>query len=46
MNAYVGETDNEWFHFLAERRPDEMNFWRPGGQQAFHFLDEGQPFSM
>jgi len=29
MKYYIGVTDNDWFHFLARRRPDEVNFWRP-----------------
>ncbi len=28
---YVGVTDNQWFSFLAERHPPEVNFWSPSG---------------
>ncbi len=35
MKMYVGVTDKNWFQFLAERAPDEVNFWRPGGNAAF-----------
>jgi putative restriction endonuclease len=43
MKLYVGVTDNNWFHFLAERQPDEVNFWRPGGG-SFRAIPEGAPF--
>jgi len=43
MNFYVGVTDNEWFDFLRQRNPDEVNFWRPG-RQPFGVLTEGEPF--
>lgn len=31
MKFWVGVTDNDWFEFLSELKPDEVNFWRPGG---------------
>jgi putative restriction endonuclease len=43
MKYYVGVTDNEWFNFLRERKPDEVNFWRPSSQ-AFRALNIGEPF--
>jgi putative restriction endonuclease len=43
MNFYIGVTDNQWFNFLAERHPDEVNFWRPGGG-SFRAIDPGSPF--
>ncbi len=43
MKFYIGVTDNEWFDFLRARQPDEVNFWRPGGQ-SFGVLSQGQPF--
>ncbi|MBI5021477.1 MAG: HNH endonuclease [Ignavibacteriales bacterium] len=42
MNFYVAVTDNEWFTFLKQRKPDEVNFWRPGGQ-TFSALSMGEP---
>jgi putative restriction endonuclease len=30
MRFYVALTDERWFAFLRERRPEEVNFWRPG----------------
>lgn len=43
MQLYVGVTDNDWFDFLHGLGPDEVNFWRPGGQ-AFRALSPGEPF--
>lgn len=43
MKFYVGVTDNEWFSFLAKIRPDEVNFWRPGGGN-FRAIGPGAPF--
>jgi len=43
MDFFVGVTDNNWFRFLAERRPDEVNFWRPSGM-GFQRVPVGAPF--
>jgi putative restriction endonuclease len=43
MKLYVGVTDNKWYRFLAEVRPDEVNFWRPSGGR-FRAIGEGSPF--
>ncbi len=29
MKLFVGVTDIDWFRYLAEHQPDEVNFWRP-----------------
>jgi putative restriction endonuclease len=44
MKFYVGVTDNKWFEFLASRKPDEVNFWRPGGSGSFQAITPGAPF--
>lgn len=45
MNVYVYPTDREWFQFLSrEQNVDEVNFWRPGGRQAFRQLRPGDLF--
>ena len=44
MKFYVGVTDNKWFEFLASRKPDEVNFWRPGGSGSFQVIPPGAPF--
>ncbi|NLW45585.1 MAG: HNH endonuclease [Syntrophomonadaceae bacterium] len=43
MKLYIGVTNNDWFEFLARHKPDEVNFWRPGGQ-AFNVLEPGGLF--
>ena len=43
MKLWVGVTDNQWFKYLAELRPDEVNFWRPGGG-SFQALKRWDPF--
>ena len=35
MKFWVGITDKEWFQFLSQLQPDELNFWQPGGGNAF-----------
>ena len=44
MKLYLGVTDNKWFHFLAGRQPDEVNFWRPGGGHSFRVIPTGGLF--
>src|SRR5579859_1881285 len=44
MKFYVGITDQSWYEYLAGQRPDEVNFWRPSGADAFRALDPGEPF--
>jgi len=40
---YIGVTDSRWFHFLAARKPDEVNFWMPGAT-GFRVLPEAGLF--
>lgn len=43
MNVYVYATDRSWFEFLREQPGrDEVNFWRPGGEQPFRQLSPGE----
>lgn len=44
MKLFVGVTNNDWFRFLAERQPDEVNFWRPKSQFDFKALQAGDVF--
>ncbi|HUL00847.1 MAG TPA: HNH endonuclease [Nitrospirota bacterium] len=44
MKFWVGVTDNNWYKFLAQLKPDEVNFWQPGGSQVFHAVDQFAPF--
>lgn len=42
MYVYVYPTDGDWFDFLSARPElDEVNFWRPGGEQPFKQLNPG-----
>ena len=48
-SGYVGNTDYDWYSFLHQRSlgpepPDEVNFWRPSGRQAFGAIKPGSPF--
>ena len=43
MQFFVGVTDNDWCRFVAELRPEELNFWRPSGG-SFSAIEEGSPF--
>lgn len=44
MRIFVGVTDNRWVEFLAARRPDEVNFWRPRSKHGFKAISAGEPF--
>jgi putative restriction endonuclease len=44
MKYWVGVTDDEWFHFLASKKPDEVNFWKPGAETGFSAIPSGAPF--
>lgn len=44
MHLFIAVTDNSWFRFHAERKPDEVNFWRPGGEGGVVALEQGAPF--
>src|ERR1039458_4383188 len=44
MKLFVGVTNNDWFRFLSERKPDEVNFWRPRSQADFKALQPGDIF--
>jgi putative restriction endonuclease len=44
LKFFVGVTDNEWFKFLADKKPDEVNFWRPSADRPVAKLDYGAPF--
>lgn len=44
MKIYIGVTDNNWYNFLATHKPDEVNFWQPGGRQVFKVLEPNGMF--
>lgn len=44
MKFYIGVTDNNWYNYLAQQKREDVNFWRPGGNSAFHVLEANEPF--
>jgi putative restriction endonuclease len=44
MNFYVGVTDTAWYNYLSKIQPEDVNFWRPGGNSTFKVIEEGAPF--
>ncbi len=44
MKFYLGVTDTNWYHFLAQQNRADVNFWQPGGQTRFRVLSSGEPF--
>jgi len=44
MKIWVGVTDKDWFQFLTQIGPDEVNFWQPSGSRVFRALQPGEPF--
>jgi putative restriction endonuclease len=44
MKFWVGVTDNKWYKFLADARPDEVNFWQPSATPPFTGAPMGLPF--
>jgi putative restriction endonuclease len=44
MKFWVGLLDNRGFEFLAEHKPDEVNFWQPSGTRVFSAIEPGEPF--
>ena len=44
MNIFVGLTDHDWYTFLHDLRPDEVNFWWSSGETGFRALQPGEPF--
>jgi putative restriction endonuclease len=44
MKFWVGVTDNKWYQFLSQLRPDEVNFWQPSAMPPFTGATIGLPF--
>lgn len=48
MNFYIGNTDYDWYSFLKEHNnpssPEDINFWKPGGQAQFRAIQKNEPF--
>ena len=44
MRFYLGVTDNNWYKYLREINPEDINFWQPSGTVGFKVLQSGAPF--
>lgn len=44
MKIYIGITDTHWFNYLRKAKPEDVNFWQPGGHSSFKLLERGEPF--
>ena len=44
MKLYIGVTDINWYNYLAEIKPDEVNFWQPGGKTNFKAVAQNDLF--
>lgn len=40
MKFYIGITDSDWYNQLKALKPEEVNFWQPGGNTVFRVLPE------
>ena len=40
MKFYIGITDSDWYNQLKALKPEEVNFWQPGGSTVFRVLPE------
>lgn len=43
MRFYLGVTDNNWYRYLSRLKPEDLNFWKPGGKLSFNVLVPGAP---
>ena len=45
MRGYIGNTDYDWYEFLASRPYiEEVNFWQPSGSRRFRVIQPGELF--
>jgi putative restriction endonuclease len=44
LKIWIGITDTNWFEQLRAQKPEEVNFWQPGGSTAFRALSEAGLF--
>lgn len=46
MKFFLAVTDDNWFHFLAQHEPDEVNFWAAEQYHEFQSHPRGCSFSI
>jgi len=44
VKFYLGNTDYNWFSYLRAINPEDVNFWRPGGNANFRAISPESPF--
>lgn len=44
MKFYLGVTDNNWYQYLSNINPEDINFWQPAGSVSFKVIQPGAPF--
>jgi putative restriction endonuclease len=44
MKFYLGVTDNNWYKYLSQINPEDINFWQPSGSVNFKAIPSGAPF--
>ena len=44
MKYYIGATDYNWYKYLSQIKPEDVNFWQPGGKTNFKVIGPGDPF--
>lgn len=44
MKYFIGNTDLEWYQYLKELDPEDINFWQPSGKLNFKAIEPGSPF--
>lgn len=44
MKYYIGATDYNWYNYLYQTKPEDVNFWQPGGKTNFKVIGPGAPF--
>ena len=44
MKFWVGVTDNQWFKYLSDLQPEEVNFWQPSATPPISNAPIGLPF--
>jgi putative restriction endonuclease len=45
VKFWLGVTDTNWYRFLRDKKPEDINFWQPSGhQQLFRAIEKGAPF--
>ena len=44
MRIFIGVTDDNWFKYLKNIQPDEVNFWQPNSGRNFKAIKQGELF--